>query len=249
MNVQDRRRLLGPANAKPLTFNTLTTSNESDELKKTVLKNEALEVALHTGFVSNSNGSSLVEVKDVANSHHETSLITSVYGPRAIRGSFTSQASLNIQLKNGSLEKYSSSQLKEVGNFLTNIFKSVINLPRYAKSGIDIFIYLIYDKEIQSNEKSDSTNSITSILPHCITGITLALVDAGIEIIDMAAGGIYKGNVFAFIKSGEEIIGFWKDEGNREDIMNSIDNCKKQYDEYKNMMLTYLVDKENCKAN
>ena len=98
MNVQDRRRLLGPSSAKPLVFST--TASKPDETNKHDDNNEE-KIALHTGFIANCNGSALVEIKDTKITHHQTSLITSVYGPKSVRGSFTSQASLSIQLKNG----------------------------------------------------------------------------------------------------------------------------------------------------
>lgn len=242
MNVQDRRRLLGPADAKPIEFSTSVVQTTDSTVKPPAASDGEKEtVVFHTGLIENCNGSSLVEVKDL---HHQTSLITSVYGPRALRGSFTSQASLSIQLKNGSLEKYSTAQLKEVANFLTGIFNSVVNRSRYPKSGIDIFLYLTYDKDLDQNLNfTNRTTNISAIIPHCITGITLALVDASIEVLDMASGGSCNGNVFSFIKNGDEITGFWKDEGERDQIMESLESCKEKYLNYKNLMISYLMQK------
>lgn len=238
MNVQDRRRLLGPANAKPIAFSAYVPTDNSEN-QKDAHSHEPEQVTLSTGLIENCNGSSLVEFKDYQNSFHQTSLITSVYGPRAIKGSFTSQAVLSIQLKNGSLEKYDTSELKEVASFLTSVFNSVVNLSRYPKSGIDIFIYLTYDKELSFDESKKSF--ISAIIPYCITGITLALTNAGIEIVDLASAGYHSGDVFSFIKNGEEVIGYWKDDGDAENITESLALCKEQYLHYKVLMTNHLI--------
>ncbi|KAH7588562.1 3' exoribonuclease family, domain 1 [Nakaseomyces glabratus] len=245
MNVQDRRRLLGPSSAKPLVFST--TASKPDETNKHDDNNEE-KIALHTGFIANCNGSALVEIKDTKITHHQTSLITSVYGPKSVRGSFTSQASLSIQLKNGLLEKYESRELKEVANFLTSIFNSVINLKRYPKSGIDIFIYITYEKSLENFKEQEPAapgrkSNIYKILPHCISSITMALIDADIEIIDLAAAGQHNGSVASFIKGGQEVVGFWKDNEDNSDIVECIETCKSQYLEYRALMRTYLANR------
>lgn len=235
MNVQDRRRLLGPGNARPISFSASAKLNTTEDKSMNDEDNDA--VFLRTGLVENCNGSSLVEFKE---SGHQTSLISSVYGPKALRGSFTSKASLSVQIKNGSSQNYSTSQLKELGSFLANVFGSVVNKSRYPKSGIDIFIHLMYDKD----RKDNKSINIASIIPHCITGVTLALIDAGIEVLDMASGGHYRGSVFAFIKNGEEVTGFWKDQDGNADIQESLEHCKGKYLHYKSLMVGYLLQKQ-----
>lgn len=226
MNVQDRRRLLGPANAKPIVF-----GSESPAINEKSRPEDAKEsITLRKGLIENSNGSSLIEVDS---GERQLSLLVSAYGPRALRGSFTSMASISVQLEHGSQEKYSSTQLREVATFLTSVFNAVVNRSRYPKSGIDIFVYLTHDKGNSSN--------ISALIPHCITGITLALADAGIEILDLASGGYHNGNVFSFIKNGDEITGFWKDEGDFDDITDSLEVCKKIYLHYKSLMIGALM--------
>lgn len=246
MNVQDRRRLLGPASAKPIAFST--TVEQIKEKPKDVDTSE--QIALHTGFISNCNGSALVEVKDSKVTQHQTSLITSVYGPKSIRGSFTSQATLSIQLKNGLLEKYDSKELKEVAGFLTSLFSGVVNLKRYPKSGIDIFVYITYEKDLSKFTENDGTtgssSNIHKIISHCITSITMALIDADIEMVDLAAAGQSNGSVVSFIKGGQEVIGVWNDNSNEnDDIMNTIENCRKEYLQYRSIMRKYLEQKTN----
>ncbi|KAL3231710.1 Exosome complex component MTR3 [Nakaseomyces bracarensis] len=243
MNVQDRRRLLGPSSAKPIAFSTTV-----DQTKESYEPDSTEQIALHTGFISNCNGSALVEVKDPKVTKHQTSLITSVYGPKSIRGSFTSQASLSIQLKNGLLEKYDTKELKEVAGFLTNLFSGVVNLKRYPKAGIDIFVYITYEKDLsnfkEQNNVSGVSSNIYKIIPHCITSITMALIDAEIEMVDLAAAGQSNGSVVSFIKGGQEVIGVWKDSNKEDDnIMDIIDSCRAEYHQYRSIMRKYLEQK------
>lgn len=231
MNVQDRRRLLGPSNAKPIEFGAQKATDTEEKAG-----DEPESLSLRTGIIENCNGSSLVEV---VGGGRQVSLMASVYGPRALRSSFTAKASISIQLQNGSQEKYDSALLREAATFLTNIFDAVVNRSRYPKSGIDIFLYLTYDLE-----QSSRTN-IAAILPHCITAVTLALANAGIEILDLASGGFHRGNVFSFIKNGEEITGFWKDGGESDDIKESLQECKRSYLRYKGLMIACLMQDQS----
>ncbi|CCC67140.1 hypothetical protein NCAS_0A05820 [Naumovozyma castellii] len=238
MNVQDRRRLLGPSAAKPIVFTTVTseTTKVSEQEQQEQKQNETAALTIKSGVVENCNGSTLIESS-------KFSLLTSVYGPKSIRGSFTSQGTITIQLKNGVVENYQTTELKEVSSWLVGIFNSVVNLENYPKSGIDIFVNLIIDKQ----------GDISKLIPFLIMGICLALVDGGIEIIDIVTGGEVNGNVVSFTRNGEEIVGFWKDHGefdnNDDDLMNDLEKCKKQYLEYKNLMINYLLEQKKQKDN
>ncbi|QLG71530.1 hypothetical protein HG535_0B05730 [Zygotorulaspora mrakii] len=239
MNVQDRRRLLGPGNAKPITFEPIVKEKDKQEATEHDIKETLF---LRSGLIENCNGSSLVEFKS---QHRQTSLIASVYGPRAVRGSFTSKAAISVQIKNGSSGDYDKSRLKELASFLTTVFSSVINRSRYPKSGIDIFIHLTYDRDLQDEKNA----GIAAIIPHCITGITLALIDAGIEVLDITSGGHHNGSVFAFIKEGEEVTGFWKDPSRCDDNMEeSLKVCKERYLNYKSIMTGYLFQNQKSES-
>ncbi|SCW00954.1 LAFE_0D01816g1_1 [Lachancea fermentati] len=232
MSVSDRRRILGPTNARPIQFAPL---NEDSKKIDTERKNLNKSVFIENGLVSNSNGSSYLETRDSNGIEYPTLLLTSVYGPRPTRGSFNSKASLTIQFKEVTAENFPTGELKELCNFLTNIFNAVINLAGYPKSGIDIFLNLI------QHEGPSGEYSREAILPTCINGITLALVDAGIEIFDMVSAGSYNGTVVSFTKNGEEIVGLWKDTGDVEDLVETIEKCKEQYYQNRSTMIKYLM--------
>ncbi|CCD24596.1 exosome non-catalytic core subunit MTR3 NDAI_0D02820 [Naumovozyma dairenensis CBS 421] len=229
MNVQDRRRLLGPGNAKPIAFaSSLEPETEPLKAEEVAKKDGIPSLSIKSDIIENCNGSTLIE-------SDEFSIVTSVYGPKSIRGSFTSQGTISIQLKNGIVEKYQTNELKEVASWLVGIFNSVVNLEKYPKSGIDIFVNLVIDK----------TNDISKLIPFIVMSTCLALVDSGIEMIDLTTAAEIDGNVISFTKGGEEIVGFWKDNGdavfNDEDFTSILGRCKEQYINYKSLMVNYLL--------
>lgn len=236
MNVTDRRRILGPSSAKPLVFEKPTEALDDKHVgHKTPSENETMYI--EKGLVSNSNGSSYLEINSGSDQQKPTILLTAVYGPRPSRGTFSSKASLSVQFKEATLEEIPAGQMKEMCNFLSNIFNAVVNLERYPKSGIDIFISLI------QNSVSVRDQGIESVIKASINGITLALVDAGIEIFDTVTGGLYKGNVAAFVKNGTEVVGLWKDyeDDVEENILEVIENCRTDSLKNRKSVIEYLL--------
>lgn len=241
MNITDRRRILGPSNAKPLVFERLESSEQAAQPPQE--KNNGNEsMYIKNGLASNANGSSYLELKRGESSEQCTILLSSVYGPRPSRGAFSSKASLSVQFKEVTIEKIPSGELKEICNFLSNIFSAVINLERYPKSGIDIFLSLI-----KNPITSDEAN-LEPIIAACVNGITLALADAGIEIFDTVSAGTYKRNVVAFSKNGTEVVGLWKDkeDDTANDILSVIENCRGNYLQSRKGIIEYLIRSRNA---
>lgn len=230
MSVQDRRRILGPAEAKPLSFAKITEETQ-DQTSNTKDKDSLF---ISTDLITNANGSSYLEYID--KSSYQVLVMGSVFGPRPLRGSFQSSASLSIQFKEVTLEHFDMGEIKEICTFLNNVFNAVVNLERYPKSGIDLFIDLV------QYTQSDNTGkrSVIEILPTCINCITLALVDAGVEVIDLVSAGCVDNSVVAFIKNGQEIVGIWSDDSNVTDISKVVEDCKAKYMENKQTLVQYL---------
>lgn len=235
MSVQDRRRILGPAEAKPLQFAAITpvrTVENRDDGNGNKSGKES--VFISTDLVTNANGSSYLEYMD--GTSDQVLVMSSVFGPRPLRGSFQSKASVSIQFKEVTLEHLNTGEIKEICTFLTNVFNAVINVEKYPKSGIDIFIDLIQ----HSNSNLTEEANIVNILPTCINSITMALVDAGIEIIDLVSAGSKDNSVVAFIRNGHEIVGIWSDDDNVTDISKLIEECKAKYLVNKQTLVQYL---------
>lgn len=198
MNVQDRRRILGPAAAKPLVF---ASSNES-QTPSTTNKNET---NFQNGIISNSNGSSIVESKKI-------SLLTSVYGPRSTRDvSFQPNCKINVILQS---EKFDTKNLKELSQFLVSVLKCCICLENYPKSGIDIFI----------NFNIEDEDQIVEYIPSLVAGCLIALIDANIEVTDIIGAVTLNHTAVCLGQNGDQLLGVWKDPYKLTNNNNNIDD-------------------------
>lgn len=233
MNVQDRRRILGPSDAKPIRFAAPPVSESTKETAKKSDVTEKESIFITTDLVTNANGSSYLEYMD--GNSDQVLVMSSVFGPRPLRGSFQSMASITIQFKEVTLEQFDTGEIKEICNFLTNVFNSIVNLEKYPKSGIDIFIDLIQ----HSNSNPQQEHNIIKILPTCINAITLALVDAGIEIIDLVSAGSVNNTVVAFIKNGQDIVGIWGDD-ELSNISQTVQQCREKYLQNRQTIVQFL---------
>ncbi|CEP63602.1 exosome non-catalytic core subunit MTR3 LALA0_S08e06348g [Lachancea lanzarotensis] len=245
LNTTDRRRILGPANAKPLVFDrsSVPVEENQESAKKSSVSTGNDAIYIENGIVVNCNGSSYLEVRSRTNDKNCTLLLTSIYGPRPSRGAFNAKATLSVQFKEVTLEKIAAGQIKEICTFLTNVFNAVVNLERYPKSGIDVFLSLIHSSSGQQDFE------LESIITACVNGITLAFVDAGIEILDTVSAGMYKRNVTAFMKNGTEVVGFWKDDDEQsssENILEIVEKCKEHYLTNRKTMIEFMVRNKNA---
>ena len=198
MNVQDRRRILGPAAAKPLVF---ASSNES-QMPSTTNKDET---NFQNGIISNSNGSSIVESNKI-------SLLTSVYGPRSTRDvSFQPNCKINVILQS---EKFDTKNLKELSQFLVSVLKCCICLENYPKSGIDIFI----------NFNIEDEDQIVEYIPSLVTGCLIALIDANIEVTDIIGAVTLNHTAVCLGQNGDQLLGVWKDPYKLTNNNNNIDD-------------------------
>ncbi|SMN21925.1 similar to Saccharomyces cerevisiae YGR158C MTR3 Exosome non-catalytic core component [Maudiozyma saulgeensis] len=224
MNVQDRRRILGPIEAKPLAFpETKSTSNE----ETTVVLPEFQAPSIQTNLLKNCNGSCIIE-------NENTSILSSIYGPRSTRSNlFESRCLINVTIKSA---VFPTSELKELSSFLINVLESFVCLELYPKAGIDVFI----------NLNIEQVSDLSWYIPYIMMSIVLGLVDAGIEISDLPGCGFNDNNAICFTKNGSEVIGIWRDKGDIKDessFGDSLDICKDQYLQIKGLMASYLLSK------
>ncbi|KAG0654522.1 3'-5'-exoribonuclease [Maudiozyma exigua] len=234
MNVQDRRRILGPVEARPLAFPEATKiakDNETDsknEENVTILPKFQVP-SIKTSLLKNCNGSCMIE-----NEH--TSILSSIYGPRSTRSNlFESRCLINVTIKS---TIFPTSEVKELSSFLINVLESFVCLELYPKAGIDVFINLNIEK----------VSDLSWYIPYIMMSIVLGLVDANIEISDLPGCGFNDNNAICFTKNGTEIIGIWKDQGsieNETSFVESLGTCKEQYLQVKGIMANYLLNKIN----
>jgi len=232
MSTIDRRRILGPSNAKPLIFAPLSKEDkhktEIDSIKEDDIKSQISRTFIKTGLITNANGSSFIEVDG-------NIISVSVYGPRPIRGSFVEKTTLSVNLED-STGLFSDLLNKKFCSYIENNFLSVINSLKYPKSGIDIFINII---SIQNVEKL-----YLKVLSLVSDATTLALINANIEIIDLVVSSfdLESNTVLSFVKI-DEIVGLLSEsEDDLENLSQVIEKSQKKSLIVKEALTTFLIN-------
>ncbi|EIE83106.1 hypothetical protein G6F46_005872 [Rhizopus delemar] len=173
----DRRRVNGPEVSVPPIFKeTKELQNEILNNERKRLDNRGLEdlraIFLKPGLVTQANGSAYIEVGN-------TKVACAVYGPRQLKkSSFSQNGTLNCDFKFSpfSCVKRRSAvrdpEEKEFSQILIQALSPAVRLELLPKSTIDIYINVL---------ESDGTSSC---LAAAIVASSIALADAGIEMLD-----------------------------------------------------------------
>lgn len=197
MSVSDRRRLLGPMNAKVPAIGILPETNDTPSKTSKRANGEIRKMFLKSGLVANANGSAYLEVED-------TIIEVSVFGPRPIRGSFIDRASFSVECKflpyvtqpneitfNGKLSNFNSNGRpaltnieQKISSYLeTSLLPSIV-LEKYPKSTIDVFVSII-----STNSTTNTNSSLLNLINWITNCSSLALVDSGVELKDIVTSG------------------------------------------------------------
>lgn len=268
MNIQDRKRLLGPASAKPLLFDTSSVSEAINTQKSG--ENEISKFFIETGLIKNVNGSAYLEAEG------KTIIQASVSGPKPIRGSFVERLALTVECKFAPFLHQPNDLINKLDSDITTNFNGKLNLTKiehrissfvescllsslllenYPKSSIEIFIKVL---NISAN------SSLLSLTKDVLHSVNLALVDAEIEMKDIiTCGNLWFGEdksvldpkvlesqgtelLVAFMNYKEEIVGIWSEgEGVIEDeqLEKLVEECQKMSLLIRSNINAYLVEK------
>lgn len=266
MNVQDRRRLLGPPNAKVPKLGQSSDPNSSQEpIAESEKSNDIRNFFIKTGLINNANGSSYFEIDD-------TIIEVGVFGPRPIRGSFIDRASFSVECKflpyinqpmsqifNNQDKSHLSNIETKISTYVETALLSSILLEKYPKSTIDIFINVI--------SFNSSKNSLLNLINWIINSSSVALVNSGIELKDLVTSGqvIYNEKseelrkdcsiindgdiecVASFMNmKNNEIVAFWiegdKNEINENKLNNLINGCNDMSKIIRQNINSYLLN-------
>jgi exosome complex component MTR3 len=165
--LQDRRRILCPTDSVPLKFKAVDVAKQSSARQQEIRK-----IFVKQGIVANASGSAYLEIGDIR-------LQCSVYGPKPIRGSFTTQADLSVEARFGNANEDNEKLERSIASFVqTSITPSVL-LIQYPKSAISVMVTVIAIDE----------SNLKSVLAAAVNVASLALVDAGISLVDITTAG------------------------------------------------------------
>lgn len=249
MNISDRRRLLGPSEARfPSVGASSSIDTEMSESENAAGPESSM--FLKTGIVETASGSAYIEADGCI-------VQVSVYGPRPIRGSFIEKASFSVESKflpyvsmPGAQNQTTNPNGKpgltnieqRISTYVETALLPCLILEKYPKSTIDVYVTVIANK-------SASILELTNWIVNCSS---LALVDSSIEIKDMVTGGVTSLNSeksaeclasFMTLKNNE-VVGFWIDgahELTETGIEETLDTCQKKAQKIRNNFNGFLT--------
>ncbi|MCJ1394235.1 3'-5'-exoribonuclease [Xylographa bjoerkii] len=215
--MTDRRRINGPAGGTvpPVFANPLTSSNLPTRSRAAA---DLQKIFLKTGLTPSASGSAYLEIEQPSASPGEDALFNlfqsslkltcTVHGPRPLPRStpFTSNVLLSTHVKfapfatrerRGYLRDTSE---RDLAVHLETALRGIIVGDRWPKSGVEIIVTILEGEEDHcwpgDSNNSDDTLQISaasgmmSILSGCITVASAAIVNAGLDSVDLVTGGV-----------------------------------------------------------
>ncbi|RKF61459.1 Exosome complex component MTR3 [Golovinomyces cichoracearum] len=215
--MMDRRRINGPpGGTNPPIFARRDETLDNIRQRRTRAPNMLRKMFLKTGVTPSASGSAYLELTAPKESTLSTSSLASlstsglkltctVHGPRPLPRSapFSPHIILSTHVKyapfatrkrRGYLRDASE---KDLGVQLETALRGVIIGDRWPKSGMEVIITILegeedhwWSKYNQRRTTSPSDWGMMSVLSGCVTVASAAIVDAGIDCIDMVSGGV-----------------------------------------------------------
>lgn len=209
----DRRRLNPPAGGTaPPVFSFADSKELLKRPTRTRKPDEHRKIFLQTGIVPSASGSAYYEIPPQESSESRNSLVPSssnlkitctVHGPRPLprNAAFSPNLLLTTHVK---FAPFATRQRRgyvrdaserDLGVHLETALRGVIIGDRWPKSGCEVVITVLEGEEDvwwcnrEGGEKSGGWGMM-SALAGCITVASAALVDAGIDCVDLVSGGV-----------------------------------------------------------
>ena len=163
-------------------------------------------VVLKTGLTPSASGSAYFELEQplLAQPSFQTpatpKLICTVHGPRPLPSSapFTSSVALSAYVKFASFATWRrrgylrDAVERDLAMHVEAALRGAVVTDRWPKSGIDVVITILEtEDEVRSEveQVDDEGWTLMSLLSGCITVASTALLDAGIDCVDVVSGG------------------------------------------------------------
>lgn len=226
--LQDRRRVLGPADLVPLEWPKKQDAEESTQ--EEAVSSSILPSYLKQHVVGNASGSSYLELGSIK-------LQCMVNGPLPIRGSFTESAEFVVETKVSAVtqtDDIRSAVEKRLSSTIRAALLPSILLEKYPKSQINLVVVLL------SGLSKETENSVAA---SAINAASIALADAGILLKDLVSATSFSicekthtpnfaltatsssssaSCLAAYLAATETITGFWCQGSINEDLLEHI---------------------------
>ncbi|KAH7349365.1 exoribonuclease family protein [Plectosphaerella cucumerina] len=203
--MTDRRRINGPAGATyaPVYEDDLTTAPSSSRTRPA---NSTRKFFLRTGIAPAASGSAYAEIEaphGIGSSEPQVSgmkLVCTVHGPKALPRSapFSPFLVLSSHVKYAPFATHQrrgylrDTTERDLSVHLETALRGAIIAERWPKSGVDVTVTILegdQERRVSKNQGNDEWDMM-NVLSGCITVAAAALADAGIDCVDMVAGGV-----------------------------------------------------------
>ncbi|TKA33779.1 hypothetical protein B0A50_00615 [Salinomyces thailandicus] len=214
----DRRRLNPPAGgtAAPI-FATPPTNTSKDKGQTTKLTrptrtrnpDEHRKLFLRTGVVPSASGSAYYEIPpqqeqqdgSLVPARSSLKITCTVHGPRPLprNAQFSPNLLLSTHVKYAPFATRNrrgyvrDSSERDIGVHLETALRGVIIGERWPKSGVEVVITVLEGEDDAwwgNTERQEAGWGMMGVLAGCITVASAALVDAGIDCVDLVTGGV-----------------------------------------------------------
>ncbi|KAL9611248.1 MAG: hypothetical protein Q9167_004102 [Letrouitia subvulpina] len=200
--MADRRRITGPVVTAPLSFIS-SPSDLSTRLQRTRQPNEIRKIFLQTGLTPSASGSAYLElsppdadtiITSFVHTRPSLKLTCTVHGPRPLPRStpFSPHLLLSCNVKfapfasclrRGYVREPAE---RDLGVHLETAIRGLLLSERWPKSGVEISVTVLEAED----EDEEGAWGMMSVLSGCITVASAAIVDAGIDSVDLVTGGV-----------------------------------------------------------
>ncbi|CAD6576623.1 MAG: 3'-5'-exoribonuclease [Alectoria sarmentosa] len=198
----------------PPFFASSLTSKTASPTQRTRAPDELRKIFLKTGLTPSASGSAYFELepstpiagsKSLASKAPALKLTCTVHGPRPLPRSapFSPQLLLSTRIKFAPFAaQYRRGYIPDAGErdlaaHLDTTLRGVLIGERWPKSGVDVIITVLEGEEDVPWNKGQLSETgrtggwgMMSILAGCITVASAAIVDAGIDCVDLVTGGV-----------------------------------------------------------
>ncbi|KAL9044952.1 MAG: hypothetical protein Q9214_001952 [Letrouitia sp. 1 TL-2023] len=200
--MADRRRITGPIVTAPLSF-IASPSDLSNRLQRTRQTNEIRRIFLQTGLTPSASGSAYLElfpsnsgtnITSFVHTRPSLKLTCTAHGPRPLPHStpFSPHLLLSCNVKFAPFASrvrrgYVREPIeRDLGVHLETALRGLVLSERWPKSGVEISVTVLEAED----EDEKSVWGMMSVLSGCITVASAAIMDAGIDSVDVVAGGV-----------------------------------------------------------
>ncbi|GAB7343285.1 hypothetical protein MBLNU457_1340t1 [Dothideomycetes sp. NU457] len=206
--MADRRRINPPAGGTSAPLFALPKNTTRPTRTRSAA--EPRKIFLQTGLVPSASGSAYLELQPTTPADSHSSLLPpsstlkltcTVHGPRPLPRSspFSSTLVLNTHVKFAPFASRSrrgyvrDAAERDLGAHLETALRGVVIGERWPKSGCEVLITVLEGEDdgwFGEGKDSGEGWGMMNVLAGCITAASAAIADAGIDCVDLIAGGV-----------------------------------------------------------